>query len=91
MGSDQTRGPGPRDTANYVFDNAAEHTHARLKALSGIFDPETIPHLSERGIEKGWHCIEVGGRRHCQFFGRLGGARCVPGETCRSRRGRSAR
>ena len=37
MGSEQTHGPAPPDAANYLFDNAAEHAHARLKALSAIF------------------------------------------------------
>jgi SAM-dependent methyltransferase len=45
----------------YVFDNAAEQAGARFSALSEIFDPGTIRHLSERGVDQGWHCLEVGG------------------------------
>jgi SAM-dependent methyltransferase len=33
---------------------------ARLDALAAIFDPGTIRHLRERGVAKGWHCLEVG-------------------------------
>lgn len=45
----------------YVFDNAATSTGARFSALSEIFDRGTIRHLGERGIQEGWHCLEVGG------------------------------
>jgi SAM-dependent methyltransferase len=45
----------------YVFDNASEQAGARFRALSEIFDPGTIRHLSERGVDQGWHCLEVGG------------------------------
>jgi len=61
MESKQIQGPGPRDTANYVFDNAAVQARTRLGAISAVFDPGTIRHLSERGIKKGWRCLEVGG------------------------------
>jgi SAM-dependent methyltransferase len=46
---------------SYVFDNAAEQASARLSALSEIFDPGSIRHLSERGVDQGWHCLEIGG------------------------------
>ena len=45
----------------YLFDNAAEQAGARLQALSEIFDPGTIRHLTERGVDRGWHCLDVGG------------------------------
>ncbi len=45
----------------YVFDNAAEQADARFRALSEIFDPGTIRHLDDRGVDQGWHCLEVGG------------------------------
>jgi len=45
----------------YVFDNAAAHAGARFRALSEIFDPGTIRHLGDRGIQAGWRCLEVGG------------------------------
>jgi SAM-dependent methyltransferase len=45
----------------YIFDNSAIQTRDRLGALSSIFDPGTIRHLEERGLAKGWDCLEVGG------------------------------
>jgi hypothetical protein len=44
----------------YVFDNAAEHASARFSALSEIFDPGSIRHLGDRGIQDGWNCLEGG-------------------------------
>ena len=29
--------------------------------LSAVFDPGTIRHLEACGVERGWHCLEVGG------------------------------
>jgi SAM-dependent methyltransferase len=46
---------------DYVFDNAAVQAGARFSALAEIFDPGTIRHLNERGVGRGWHCLEVGG------------------------------
>ena len=46
---------------SYVFDNAAEQAGARLNALSEIFDSGSIRHLGERGVDRGWHCLEIGG------------------------------
>jgi SAM-dependent methyltransferase len=48
-------------SSEYLFDNAADQAGARLQALSEIFDPGTIRHLTERGVDRGWHCLEVGG------------------------------
>jgi SAM-dependent methyltransferase len=45
----------------YVFDNAAVQAEARFSALAEIFDPGTIRHLSDRGVDQGWRCLEVGG------------------------------
>ena len=45
----------------YIFDNSAIQTRDRLSALSSIFDPGTMRHLEERGLCKGWNCLEVGG------------------------------
>ena len=47
--------------SSYVFDNAAEQASARLSALSEIFDPGSIRHLNERGVDQGWCCLEIGG------------------------------
>ena len=46
---------------SYIFDNAAAQAGARLSALSEIFDPGTIRHLVDRGVDRGWHCLEIGG------------------------------
>lgn len=45
----------------YLLDNAGREAPARFAALSTMFDPETIRHLEERGVTKGWQCLEVGG------------------------------
>jgi SAM-dependent methyltransferase len=49
------------DSPKYVFDNAAAQAGARFNALTEIFDPGTIRHLVDRGVDCGWHCLEVGG------------------------------
>ena len=46
---------------DYVFDNASQQAGGRFRALSEIFDSGTIRHLNERGVDQGWHCLEVGG------------------------------
>jgi len=45
----------------YILDNSAIQTRDRLGALSAVFDPGTIRHLEERGLSRGWNCLEVGG------------------------------
>src|SRR5260370_25863460 len=45
---------------SYAIDNAAPQTGARFNALSKIYDPGTIRHLEECGVEAGWRCLEVG-------------------------------
>jgi ubiquinone/menaquinone biosynthesis C-methylase UbiE len=47
-------------TKNYVFNNAAQQAGARFEAISRIFDLSTIHHLEGRGVDTGWHCLEVG-------------------------------
>ena len=49
------------DSPKYLFDNAAAQAGARFNALTEIFDPGTIRHLVDRGVDRGWHCLEVGG------------------------------
>jgi 2-polyprenyl-3-methyl-5-hydroxy-6-metoxy-1,4-benzoquinol methylase len=44
----------------YTFDNSGTETARRFAALATIFDPGTIRHLNEIGIDKGWRCLEVG-------------------------------
>lgn len=45
----------------YVFDNAAPGAAERLAALAEVFDPGSRRHLCERGVAKGWRCLEIGG------------------------------
>jgi SAM-dependent methyltransferase len=47
--------------STYVFENASSQAPARFAALSAMFDPGTIRHLEDRGVGRGWHCLEVGG------------------------------
>jgi SAM-dependent methyltransferase len=44
----------------YLLDNAGREAPARFAALSALFDSTTIRHLSERGVARGWRCLEVG-------------------------------
>jgi ubiquinone/menaquinone biosynthesis C-methylase UbiE len=44
----------------YIFDNAGPQTTARFSALSTVFDPGTIRHLTEIGVSRGWACLEIG-------------------------------
>ena len=46
--------------APYTFDNSGIQTATRFSALADIFDPGTIRHLTEMGVVRGWHCLEVG-------------------------------
>jgi SAM-dependent methyltransferase len=32
----------------------------RLRALSDIYDPDTVRHLEDLGVGEGWRCLEVG-------------------------------
>jgi SAM-dependent methyltransferase len=47
--------------ANYAFDNADEYASGRYRELSVLYDAQTIRHLEQTGIERGWRCLEVGG------------------------------
>ena len=48
-------------TANYAFDNTDEYAKGRYRELSALYDAQTIRHLERTSIEKGWHCLEIGG------------------------------
>jgi ubiquinone/menaquinone biosynthesis C-methylase UbiE len=48
-------------TGNYAFDNLNDFAKGRYRELSALYDVQTIRHLERTGIEKGWHCLEVGG------------------------------
>jgi len=44
----------------YLLDNSATEVPGRFAVLSAVFDPGTIRHLEECGVQRGWHCLEVG-------------------------------
>ena len=48
-----TRGP-------YLLDNAADEASDRLNALATTLDDHTRRQLLARGVERGWHCLEIG-------------------------------
>jgi SAM-dependent methyltransferase len=47
-------------SSGYVFDQAWQEEHARLRALEQLFDPASIRHLAGLGVGQGWRCLEVG-------------------------------
>ena len=59
-GNETSSARRPTDSA-YLLDNAGREAPTRFAALSAMFDPGTIRHLEERGVTKGWQCLEVGG------------------------------
>ena len=61
MGIGEAKGPLPADGPAYVFDNAGVQATTRFAALSAVLDPGTVRHLEDRGVGRGWHCLEVGG------------------------------
>jgi SAM-dependent methyltransferase len=48
------------DDQTYAFDNALATQRERLRTLEELFDPGTIRHLEDRGVRRGWRCLEVG-------------------------------
>lgn len=47
--------------ATYIFDtNPAEREYRRLRLIEEAHDPTTIALLVETGIQRGWHCLELG-------------------------------
>lgn len=46
---------------NYFLDDADERARIRYRELSALYDAQTIRHLKQRGVDKGWTCLEVGG------------------------------
>jgi hypothetical protein len=44
----------------YAFENSGTQVATRFSALTEIFDPGTIRHVTEIGVGSGWHCLEVG-------------------------------
>ena len=58
---EQAGGVDTAQTTEYVFDNAGKNALARYRGLSDLYDANTIRHIEQRGIDKGWSCLEVGG------------------------------
>jgi len=50
-----------KQDSKYVFDNAGKTAEARYNQLARLYDPNTIRHIEQRGIDRGWACLEVGG------------------------------
>jgi len=44
----------------YVFDNSAVQAAVRFRSLAAVFDPGTVRHLTEIGVNHGWKCLEIG-------------------------------
>lgn len=47
-------------TAAYAFDNAGAQTRRRFVALPALYDPTTKRHMRDRGLGRGWNCLEIG-------------------------------
>jgi SAM-dependent methyltransferase len=47
--------------ARYVLDNARPGATTRFGSLEALYDPGTFRHLTACGVDRGWHCLEVGG------------------------------
>ena len=43
------------------FGSADERARTRYREFSALYDAQTVRHLTQRGIDKGWTCLEVGG------------------------------
>ena len=47
--------------SEYIYDPSLEDERTRLRALEAVLDPGSIRALEAVGVEKTWHCLEVGG------------------------------
>ena len=45
----------------YILDNAAAQARLRFESLAQLHDTTTFRYLEARGVQEGWHCLEVGG------------------------------
>jgi SAM-dependent methyltransferase len=52
---------GPKPSIEYVFENRNGPAEKPYRELSALYDAQTIRYIEQRGIEEGWHCLEVGG------------------------------
>jgi SAM-dependent methyltransferase len=61
MESKEVHGHRASEKSSYLLDNAGKEASIRFSALSAAFDPGTVRHLGNLGINSGWRCLEVGG------------------------------
>jgi len=61
MENNETSRVQPQSKSTYLLDNAAPEAPERFDALSALFDRGSIQHLEDRGVGRGWNCLEVGG------------------------------
>ena len=57
----QVNGARAKRASQHVFDNAGGTAEARYRELSRVYDENTIRHIEQRGIDRGWSCLEIGG------------------------------
>lgn len=57
----QANGVQTAQAAEYVFDNVSKNAGAQYRELWRVYEENTIRHIEQRGIDKGWSCLEVGG------------------------------
>jgi len=57
----QASGAQTAGAPEYVFDNAGGSEQARYRELSRLYDGNTIRHIEQRDISRGWSCLEIGG------------------------------
>jgi SAM-dependent methyltransferase len=48
-------------TPEYVLDNVGRSAEAQSRELSRQYDENTIRHIEQRGIDRAWSCLEIGG------------------------------
>jgi len=46
--------------SHYLLNQAWNREKERLESIQALHDPITIRHLEALGVDKGWHCAEVG-------------------------------
>jgi len=62
MASAHTNENHTTHNAECLFDNDGERgAETRFRNLPALQDAHTIHHLTDRGIEEGWSCLEIGG------------------------------
>ena len=57
----QANSVGTTAATGYVFDNTSRVAEARYRELSRVYDENTMRHIEQRGIDRRWSCLEIGG------------------------------